>query len=41
MQPWEIWTRIIKSIQETIVTQPWKEEDWKMNQYERNILIEL
>jgi hypothetical protein len=42
MQPLgELWTQIIKSIQKTIFTQPWKEEHWKRNQYERDILIAL
>jgi hypothetical protein len=35
------WASIIKALQETILSQPWTDEDWKTNQYESIILREL
>ena len=40
-KPEEIWKRVINFVKETILAEEWKEEEWKADQNEGQILIKL
>eukprot|EP00253_Pinus_taeda_P003926 PITA_03926 len=40
-QPERIWEEVCKSIKETVLSEAWEEEDWRMDQEERGIVFNL